>query len=739
MSTLNMTRRRFLKGSAGTCAAVVAAGAVYESGVIPAFAKAGIGEIPQTDQIYTICEGCPNNCGCIAYNVNGQMKQIMPDYGSTSGAGALCARGYSYTQSALPNGNITKPLKRLPSGRYDELDWDAALAEIAETLNAVSTESGAGALACIYSPSSTLSFFAPRLMNSLGSGNVYVDDVVYNASKAAGFIQAIGVDSYTPDFANAKLAILIDTSYADVERPDMVKALQAARESGTPIVAVDSRLGTVGAMADQWISVKPGTELALILAVCNELVVTNRYDSAYVNANSEGFGEWAKAILPYNAEWAAETCGITSTEVQNLASAIAGAAPSVAIEYGNGTIATGTYANSGETARAVCLLNTIIGAWNQAGGALLPFDWTGLTAADSAPQLNIPYEGLQTVFDTDAFPLATESAGSMAVAVERIKTHSIKALIAADANIAADYASVEGFDEALRELELFVAITREMNETALLADYVLPECSYLEAAGLPRLYDGASAAVGMRTQAIEPANPDARAAQDILCGIGLACGSLDDALADIENISQQQLRKLGQTIDSMRTAGTATLQADIAKRISQWMTPANAVQFTSTACQEAGVAECPVWTEPFDANDAIESEGGVSLRLITGQQTAVGPDSANIARIMDIAKQYALQSAWINPAVADLLGVETGSQIVVSGKRGSDVVTCKVTERINPDAIYMPRFFGSTSPELDEANGVGVNPMIFTDATPEAGYGALCNLGACVSIQKAGA
>ncbi len=338
MSTRDITRRRFIEGSvcAGAAVALTSAAIGAGSDTRTAFAaqnKSSIGNIPQTEQIPVLCEGCSNNCGCYSYNVNGEFNQMFPDGNNPASKGRFCARGFSYTQSAFSDDAITTPLKRLPSGRYDEISWDQALQEIAIALDAIYQSYGTDALAMAYTPSPVNSFYGPRLMHALGSGNVFLDDVVYNSSKAAGFTQVIGTPTYTPDLGGSNMVLLIDTSYNDVERPNLIHCLGYAIMSGKSLISIDSRIGKVSNLAGTWISVRPGTTLALLLAVCNTIIREGRYDKEFVAQNSVGFDEWASAIADATPEWAAEICGVTATEIEELAGNIINAAPSVAIQY----------------------------------------------------------------------------------------------------------------------------------------------------------------------------------------------------------------------------------------------------------------------------------------------------------------------------------------------------------------------------------------------------------------------
>ena len=57
---------------------------------------------------------------------------------------------------------------------------------------------------------------------------------------------------------------------------------------------------------------------------------------------------------------------------------------------------------------------------------------------------------------------------------------------------------------------------------------------------------------------------------------------------------------------------------------------------------------------------------------------------------MDITKSYGLDRIWINAEVAERLGIADGDEVVLSNTMAEGPIKVKVTERINPTAIYSP-------------------------------------------------
>lgn len=755
MMTRSFTRRRFLEGCAVTGAAAACLGATA-----PAFAEGGdIGAAarPESRQVATICPGCPYGCSFTAYEVDGALEKAIGTGADPNAAGTLCTRGYGCAHGAEGSARVKNPLRRKDDGSFQTISWDEALAEVAERTLAIKDAKGAGALAAIYDGvSPTVAAYVPRFMAALGSGNAFVDDVTLNVNKEAAYIQVIGTGTYVPDFANAGLILLVDTSYADVAVPGLVEQLQAARQAGTPIIAVDSRLGTLASFADEWIGVNPGSELALLLAVCNGLISTNRYDEAYVRENTSAFDAWAAAITGCTSQWAEPLTGVEAFRIDELTSRIAEAAPRLAVEYGNGRVGAATFSNSSETARCVCLLNTLCGAWGAQGGALMPYDLSAVTLDAAVGAV----KGADALGTTGLDPLVAlgRTVGAFAAhGLQQAHVGAINGLFAVGADVAYDYAGYEGLSQVLEGLDLFVCITDEMTETALLADYVLPAASFLESPSLPVFTSGQAATVAIASPVTSNDEGTARPVAEIITDLADACGLRDAFAFSVDEAAAKQLQAAGVDLTGLKEAGCA--EAPALSRVVGWPTLTHKIQCISARSSEAGLPESPVWVPTLEEpsikaviNDDMdfgqgnisqimttgEPGSGPTFHLITGQQTVIGPVGYDVPELAGLAEEYGLDSVWINATVAQALGISQGDEVMVGNSITSAPVRAFVTQRIVPTAVYLPYGFGRASSKQANANGKGVNPLRFTNAIIEGGYGTLCTQEACVWLWKEG-
>ena len=144
----------------------------------------------------------------------------------------------------------------------------------------------------------------------------------------------------------------------------------------------------------------------------------------------------------------------------------------------------------------------------------------------------------------------------------------------------------------------------------------------------------------------------------------------------------------------------------------------------------------------------LAKAGPVSIRvtdaeaggMIGGKQAIhTHTQTANCEPLMAITKQYGLERVWINADKAAELGISDGDTVEVSNEQHTGKVQAKVTQRINPDALYMPSHYGCSSKEEKTAYGVGLRQMDYVPFRIEPGYGGICSQEAVVTVKKVGA
>ncbi|MFR4802954.1 MAG: molybdopterin dinucleotide binding domain-containing protein, partial [Eggerthellaceae bacterium] len=84
-------------------------------------------------------------------------------------------------------------------------------------------------------------------------------------------------------------------------------------------------------------------------------------------------------------------------------------------------------------------------------------------------------------------------------------------------------------------------------------------------------------------------------------------------------------------------------------------------------------------------------------------------------------------------------GIADGDEVEVSNELHTGRCRVKVTQRMNPTAIFLPPAYGCTSEEQHTAYGVGLRSTDYTAYQLEAGYGSTMAHEVLVTVKKVGA
>lgn len=724
----NTTRRGFLKGAAATAAvaAVATAGICALAPWRHSEAEAA-GNVVQTP---SLCNGCSSKCGLVATTVDGKLKTVEGMGDHPYSKGTLCGRGHGTAQWAYSDGRLTQPMKRTADGGFEPISWDAAFEEIGQTVKGILAESGPEALAIIQDPRPSGKYYSKRFINALGSANIYTHAAACNLSKESGIQQATGAQNFSVDFGNTKMVVFIGRSYGDGIRPSSVKSLAQAADNGARIVLVDPRLNNTNVMATDWVPIKPGFDIALLLAIANVLVTEDLYDHDFVEESCVGFPEFAQQVAQYTPEWAEKLCDVPADRITELAHALAEAAPACAIESSWRAAFGCAYQNSFETARVVCAVNALLGSWGQKGGALITSSpKTGEVDEVKFPKL--PKVQAKRLGDTE-YPLALSGTGTNLAVLNGCNDGTLQGVFFYNSNAVQGYAQPAKWREALAKAKLVVTIDVQMSETALASHYVLPECTVLERMELPEFIGGKKHYVAMRFPAIERIYPDTKSCDEIFAGLAQACGVGQYFDFTVEELADAQLATVGTSVAELREKGIVELPtAKFEYGTPAFKTPTEKFQFTSQAVADAGlnpvIGYVPRLVEPAEGE----------FYLVGGKQSIHSHTmTLNLEALNAISREHDMQRLWMAASDAAALGVADGDTVEVSSSEHAGQVSVKVTERVKPGVLFLPTHYGGSSQYQSRANGYGLNMMDFIPLHLEPGVGSTMSQEVAVKVRK---
>ena len=733
MSENAITRRGFLAGSAGVVAVAAASGYVGFTPWEQAYAADGKDDQGrQTSAGHTTCAACSAKCGFTAYTADGRLTKLIGDSSHPRSRGALCAAGYGFSQVAYSPDRLTDPLKKADNGSFVTITWEQAYSEIAEKINNV----GAQSLAYIHDSNPSAAYYGSRFMAALGSANTYVDAGLKSVSSAGALMQTIGAPAYVSDIAQAKAMVLIGGGYDDALPPSFIKELESARENGCYIALVGPRYNTAAKLADEWLPAAPGSELAVLLALAHVIIKEARYDLAFVNEHTVGFSDFAAAVASTSPEWAEARTQVPARAIYDVARRLGDAAPAASLSLGWEAASGYAYTNSGELARAAALVNTLLGNWNQPGGAIItPAFAAGTLDSPAIKEVSKPSALAAGLED---FPLAPADMAPGALAVKLAHDGKIKGIIASGANLVADVPDSAYVQEALAACSLVVVIDTEMTETAELADYVLPDTSYLERTEVPEFIPGKTPCIALRSQVIDRIYPNTKPIDEIFVGLADAAGVDEYFTFSVEDLGRAQSESVGADYDALKRTGSFAVgeKPSASDSAPLFATSDEKIHFTdeTIASAAAGLSAVPAFVEMPAAYGAYE------FHMIVGDQALHRSTvTSNVEDLAQLSKDYGLDRVWMHPDAAKEAGINDGDRIELNTSRGTAEARVRLTKRIEPGSVFVPSHYGATAAKESQAKDFGVRPASLIAFDLEPGYGSPVVQESIVTVKKVGA
>ena len=165
------------------------------------------------------------------------------------------------------------------------------------------------------------------------------------------------------DYPDAKLIILwgVNPSASGIH---LVPYVREAQKRGAKLVVIDPRTTPLARTADLHLAVKPGTDVAVALAIHRYLFANGHADEAFLREHTSGADQLRERAEPWTFERAAEVAGIDASALEALATLYAESSPAL-IRCGWGLERN---RNGGNAAMAVLALPAVGGKFGVRGG-----------------------------------------------------------------------------------------------------------------------------------------------------------------------------------------------------------------------------------------------------------------------------------------------------------------------------------------------------------------------------------
>src|SRR3954471_15810840 len=248
--------------------------------------------IPLPPVTRTACPYCGVGCGVSARpdGIGGAVTTGDPDH--PANYGRLCSKGFALEETLGLDGRLLHPMLRRADRSYAEIDWDTALAAVADGFRKTIDRYGPDSVA-LYLSGQLLTedyYVANKLGKGfLGTANVDTNSRLCMASTVAGHRRAFGEDVVPgnyEDLDQANLLVLVGSNTAWCHPVLYQRMTKNRRERGAKIVVIDPRRTATGDEADLFLAIAPGTDTALFSGLLAHLADIGALDQAYIGAHT---------------------------------------------------------------------------------------------------------------------------------------------------------------------------------------------------------------------------------------------------------------------------------------------------------------------------------------------------------------------------------------------------------------------------------------------------------------------
>jgi thiosulfate reductase/polysulfide reductase chain A len=710
---MNFSRRNFfrLAGAAGTgMFAGEKALASFDEYFTPAAAATG------DTTLTTACGICSPACGIQATIRDGSIKFLQGLANDQHGRGRLCGKGAAGAQFAYDPDRLKYPMKRTNPVKDLEADpgwvrisWDEALNTIAAKLQGAIKDHGSESLLFVTLPAPDIWL---RFMNAIGVLNRidHIDECFLTDRIIQRY--TTGGKTWCNDFANSKYVLLFGWDILAKNKVPYAQGIVDARDNGAKIVCFNPQYSATARFADEWYPIRPGSDLAVALAMINVIVSENLYDKEFVDKYTN-FAEYEQKIrehfAQYQPEWAQVQSDIPAESIRRIAREFATRGPAIVPAHKKTLCA--NYQNASQLVHAISILNILAGTIDRLGGRYFART-VSIPAVDAVyPPPAYPAKKGRRIDGKEKLPLVLEDGGGIFSAATDGILNKYPGMIKAcvfNAYTVLSWPNPKKAFEALATIPFVAVMDTIPTDTVSFADIVLPSATYLEGNDLiARDYRALNPQVVAR-QALMPAMFETKSIGYVALELGkrMAPDYFKDSAGNFINLSTLLDEKtkragLGATFAEFKKTGIYTKEQAFVPRTTFAVAGGTKCQIYVPQFADKGADVLPVWRTKREIPD--NSYPYYLLTYIPGVHKRNSTQNNAILNEM-----LSTNTAMMNGTLAAKLGVKEGQMVRISSRAGSIELPAHLTETLRSDVVMVAHGYGHRSRLLTVAGGKGV-------------------------------
>ena len=210
--------------------------------------------------------------------------------------GRNCAKGPATINQVDDPERILYPMKRVGKrggGQWERVTWDEVLDDMAGRIRKALEEDRRNEIMYHVGRPGHELLYHQRIMHAWGIDAHNSHTNVCSAGARTGYAFWCGIDRPSPDHANSRFMLLLSSHLETGHyfNPHAQRIIEA-KERGAKVCVIDTRLSNTASKADYWMPTWPGTEAAVLLAICNVLLQEDLYDREFVRK----WGNWEQFL-----------------------------------------------------------------------------------------------------------------------------------------------------------------------------------------------------------------------------------------------------------------------------------------------------------------------------------------------------------------------------------------------------------------------------------------------------------
>jgi anaerobic selenocysteine-containing dehydrogenase len=294
----------------------------------------------------------------------------------------MCSKGQSGVNEVYFPDRILYPMKRTGArgeGKWKRITWDEALTELAGKMKKLRDDGHPEKFMFHYGrmKASSSKLIKSVFLKTYGTKTIAGHTSICEGGKWTAQELTWGGHYDSWDFDKTKFVINFGSNVQECHTnhvPVSHRLIRARADRGVRTVTFDVRLSNTAAKSDEWVPVKPGTDGAVVLAMCNVVMQNDLHDKEFftflrvtdnINAsNDEKIAVLKAHLKQYTPAWAEKISGVSAAKIESLAKEFASTKPAVVINY-RGSVA---HYNGNDTERACQMLAAITGNIDNPGG-----------------------------------------------------------------------------------------------------------------------------------------------------------------------------------------------------------------------------------------------------------------------------------------------------------------------------------------------------------------------------------